>query len=140
MKNKKTETSKWTQFMDMNSGGGKKEKWAYIYIEAPEDEAETIFYNRFGHNPHRVSCTCCGSDYAITESDSLEKATAYERNCRYDGDKKDYVEEPDTRYSYKKYMTLAEYKGKADALFIYAKDIKPEERKGKVPTEGYVWI
>lgn len=26
----------WTRFMDMHSGGGSKEKWEYIYIEAPE--------------------------------------------------------------------------------------------------------
>ena len=47
--------SKWTNFHDMYSGGGLKEKpYTYIYIEAPEVEARTIFYNRFGHNPDRV--------------------------------------------------------------------------------------
>ena len=28
----------WTLFWDMHSGGGSKEKWTMIYIEAPEDE------------------------------------------------------------------------------------------------------
>lgn len=36
----------WTEFWDMHSGGGQKEKWAKIYIEAPEEEARVIFYNR----------------------------------------------------------------------------------------------
>lgn len=72
----------WTRFMDMHSGGGTKEPpYEYIYIEAPENEAKVIFYNRFGHNPERVSCTCCGDDYSISEEKSLEQATAYERNC-----------------------------------------------------------
>jgi len=52
--------------MDMHSGGDLKEKWQYIYIEAPEEEAKVIFYNRFGHNPNRVTCTCCGKDYSIS--------------------------------------------------------------------------
>lgn len=73
----------WTEFMDMHSGGGQKEKFAYCFIEAPEDEAKIIFYNRFGHNPERVTCTCCGEDYSISEYKTLEQATAYERNCEY---------------------------------------------------------
>jgi len=69
--------------MDMHSGGGQKEEWPFIIIEAPEDEARVIFYNRFGHNPERVTCTCCGEDYSISEEDSLEQATAYDRNCEH---------------------------------------------------------
>lgn len=71
----------WTHFWDMHSGGGLKEKWAHIYIEAPEDEARVIFYNRFGHSPDRVSCTCCGNDYSVSEEETLAQATAYHRNC-----------------------------------------------------------
>ena len=44
----------WTHFWDMHSGGGQKEKFGHCYIEAPENEAKVIFYNRFGHNPERV--------------------------------------------------------------------------------------
>lgn len=73
----------WTQFMDMHSGGPQKEQFAYCYIEAPEDEAKRVFYARFGHNPDRVSCTCCGSDYSISEYESLEQATAYNRGLRF---------------------------------------------------------
>lgn len=80
---KKEEKSMWTQFMDMYSGGGSKLEWNYIYIEAPIDKAKIIFQNKFGRNPEKVTCTCCGADYSINESESLEQATGYERNCRY---------------------------------------------------------
>lgn len=73
----------WTRFMDAYSGGGQKEPWPQIWIEAPEKEAKLIFYNRFGHNPDRVTCTCCGADYSIHEHETLEEATAYERGLRY---------------------------------------------------------
>lgn len=74
----------WTRFMDMSSGGYRKEKWAYIFIEAPEQEAKVIFYNRFGHNPERVSCTCCGQDYSIAEeAGNLADATVYARCCTW---------------------------------------------------------
>ena len=61
----------WTQFWDMHSGGSLKEQWQYIYIEAPEDEARVIFYNRFDHSPDRVTCTCCGEDYSVSEDADL---------------------------------------------------------------------
>lgn len=68
----------WTHFSDMYSGGGQKEKWDHIYIEAPKAEACVIFYNRFGHNPKRVSCTCCGDDYRIGESPTLEEGAEFD--------------------------------------------------------------
>lgn len=68
--------------MDMHSGGGLKEgNYTHIYIQAPEDEARVIFYNRFEHSPDRVTCTCCGSDYSVTSEDSIESLTSYYRNC-----------------------------------------------------------
>ena len=130
----------WTKFMDMHSGGSQKEKWAFIYIEAPENEAMIIFYNRFGHNPERVTCTCCGQDYSIDESETIERATAYERGCRWDNDKRCYVEEIDSKYSWKEYRTLDEYKKDNRVLFIHASEIKDNERIGYVPTQGYVWM
>lgn len=73
----------WTRFMDMHSGGGTKEEpYEFIYIEAPESEAKVIFYNRFGHNPDRVTCTCCGNDYSISEAVTLAQATGFERGCQ----------------------------------------------------------
>ena len=142
----------WTKFWDMHSGGGQKEEWAVIYIEAPEEEAIVIFYNRFGHNPDRVTCTCCGNDYSIDSGKSLKQLSGYHRGCRYAG-KKGYIEKRDTTYDKyangekeleetkvrHPYQTLEEYEKRPDVLIIYAKDIKPEERLGEVPTQGYVW-
>ena len=138
---KKKEEIKWTSFWDMHSGGSTKEKpYEIIYIEAPAAEAKIIFYNKFGHNPERVSCTCCGEDYSISERISLDQATAYHRNCRYDEKINGYVEEPDL-YSggNGKIMTVAEYLKEKDVLVIYAKDIKDSERHGDIPEQGYIW-
>lgn len=130
----------WTKFWDMNSGGGRKEKWDKIYIEAPMNEAKIIFYNRFDHSPDRVTCTCCGEDYSISSGESLADLTGYHRNCKYDDKKKGYVEEPDNRYGRQRLVSLEEYINQPNVLVIYEKDIKPEERVGEVPQQGYVWM
>jgi hypothetical protein len=138
----------WTQFWDMHSGGGAKERRngvdiSQIFIEAPENEARIIFYNRFGHSPDRVTCTCCGEDYSVSESKSLREATAFQRNCMWDKTKgKDgsYVEHADPERSYGKYIPLEEYVHMPDVLVIRKDEIKPEERQGEVPKQGYVWV
>lgn len=107
----------WTQFWDMHSGGGCKEEWSQIYIEASEPEARIIFYNKFGHNPSRVSCTCCGEDYDVSESPSLEEATAFDRRG----------------------ASLAEYEAESRTLIIRAGDINLGWRSGEVPEQGCVW-
>ena len=123
----------WTQFWDMHSGGSQKEKYANIFIEASDEgEAKIIFYNRFGHNPDRVTCTCCGEDYSIDSHESLEQITGFHRGCKYV--KGEYIEEG---YGL---LTLEEYAKKDDVLIIYASEIKDEERIGKVPEQGYVWL
>jgi hypothetical protein len=154
--------TRWTRFMDMHSGGPTKEPpYEFIYIEAPQDEAEVIFYNRFGHSPNRVSCTCCGDDYFIQESDSLEQATGYDRGCASGyvnavgkevpekeawvngkGVKKGYTFKLFERqkYKYLSYQTLKEYLKHKNVLVIRRKDIKPEERVGTLPQQGYVWM
>lgn len=131
----------WTRFHDMHSGGSQKEDWGRIYIEAPMEEAIVIFYNRFGHNPERVTCTCCGEDYSISEHESLAQLTAFDRNCEWTGGK--FIENPKNEH----YTSLEKYieTGKTycyreiNTLFIFNKDIKPEERTGDVPQQGYVW-
>lgn len=128
----------WTKFMDMHSGGWAKEDWEYIYIEAPQKEAELIFYHKFGHNPNRVTCTCCGEDYSIDEHQTLEQATAYERGCKYDEQTKQYLEQHSGR-SYP-YQTVDEYIKSPGVKVIYANEIKPEERTGELPEQGYVWV
>lgn len=123
----------WTRFMDMHSGGSCKERpHEYIYIEAPKNEACVIFYNRFGHSPSRVSCTCCGDDYSVEDGETLERVTAYERDCNWPTGGKGYdLESAKT--------TLAEYIARGDVLVIPASEIDPDERRGEVPTQGYVW-
>lgn len=168
----------WTQFWDMHSGGGTKvvrlEDGSFIdgnnftkegqpidciFIEASESEAKSIFYHRFGHNPERVSCGCCGEDYSISESDSLAQLTGFHRHCAYEKD--GYVEKQDEslrkhvrgaedeavwnayldgRGNAAKYQTVEEYMKRPDVLIVPATHIKPEERKGEVPIQGYVWV
>ena len=158
----------WTHFMDKYSGGGQKLDWEHIFIEAAEAEAKVIFYNHFKRNPERVTCTCCGDDYRISEHEDLALATAlataYERGCDYsyvlpDGTEKTdedwqalppdqrrelnahcrYLERKSLRHWARKYQTLEDYM-KTEALhFIPASHIKAEERAGSVPAEGFVW-
>lgn len=155
-------TVMWTQFMDMHSGGGQKLEWQYIYIEAPEAEAAVIFQNLFGRNPHRVTCTCCGDDYSLSESETLEDATGFERGCasayfdaegkRYSDDdwyklpiekRRDlqhrYVEEHGGSKSYRPYRTLQDYLENSKIKIIRASEITPSQRQGELQEEGYVW-
>lgn len=119
--------------MDMHSGGGTKQKpYECIYIEAPQAEACVIFYNRFGHSPGRVSCTCCGDDYSVGDGETLERLTAYDRGCKWSDRAKDYdLESAD--------LTLAEYIAQPDVLVVTASEIEPDQRRGEVPVQGYVW-
>lgn len=126
----------WTRFFDMHSGGGTKEEpYENIYIEAPENEAIIIFYNRFGHNPQRVTCTCCGDDYSIYEEPTLMQATAFERGA----ENSDQDVPSASVYSSHGHVTLDEYVTHPNVLVIRAEDIKPDERIGTVPVQGYVW-
>jgi len=153
--------------MDMHSGGGTKEAWEYIYIEAPEEEAKLIFYNMFGHSPERVSCTCCGEDYSISDYPSLKGASAYDRNCRAIETKRGddpilkareggcYLEEnevPPDGYTvsssprFREYVPFDEWLTHAGETtytesfrLINEADIQPKLRQGIVPEQGYVW-
>lgn len=153
--------SVWTEFWDMNSGGGRKEEWSRIYIEAPEKEARVIFYNRFGHSPDRVTCTCCGEDYS-TSSGSLTDVTGYHRNLpaiepeggsdsQLPDGVSDYLEpgeavpegcsiynEPFRRGGVP--ISIEDYMRDPEVLFIRSEDILPEWRQGEVPEQGYVWV
>lgn len=113
----------WTQFYDRHSGGGSKESDAdgreisKIYIQAPRAEAEIVFYNRFGHPADRISCTCCGEEYSVTQlEDGVTPAKWRER-------------------------ALEEGYGEKDenVLEIAAEQITASERVGAVPTSGWVW-
>ena len=101
----------WTLFYDMHSGGGAKEDWESIFIESgSEEEARRIFYNKFGHNPDRVTCTCCGNDYSIDSEDTLKE------------------------------LITPGFFGDESSLTIKEKDILPEWREGDIPAQGYVWV
>lgn len=161
-KAKAPKATPWTQFMDMHSGGGQKLEWQYIYIEAPKKEAISVFYSKFNRNPNRVTCTCCGDDYSLTESGSLLEATAYNRGCDYGwfnkagkevprdeawvsgkgttpGCTSKYVERKSKEKWAKPYVPFADYLKDKEVHFIYAKDIKKHERLCDVADEGYVW-
>ena len=134
----------WTQFdvrMDMHSGGDSKTQWQFIYIQAPEEVAEVVFYNRFGHNPYDVACQCCGSNYSITESKDLLQVTGYHRNCHWDGKK--YIEAARKERWYQeagtKHTPIETFLRDPTLLFIFASDIKDTERTGALPEvdDGY---
>jgi hypothetical protein len=127
-------------FLDMHSGGRTKEEpFDKIYIECDnEDEAKIIFYNIFGHNPERVTCTCCGEDYSINPPAPLAKATGFHRGCAWNDAGSETIEKPVPR-GFKKYQTLDEYMRGKRVLFIGADEITPDMREGEVPEQGYVW-
>jgi hypothetical protein len=154
--------------MDMHSGGRTKEPpYQHIYIEAPQAEAEVIFYNRFKHNPNRVTCTCCGADYSIGDGESLEELTGFDRNCEsgyilpdgrilkgkaaqeywYSVPREErqllahtYFEEPRTRKYGGAYSSMNDYFKREDVLRIDAQHINPQERHGSLPRQGYFYI
>jgi len=115
----------------MYSGGSAQEEpYSKIYIEASRKEAKVIFRNRFGHDPDRVTCSCCGEDYSIYEYETLEACSAYYRNCRWSKTEEKYIEEADTAYNKnRKVIPIEEYVRKPDVLVIRKEEIKPEERK-----------
>lgn len=95
----------WTLFWDMHSGGDTKLEWDKIYIESPEDIAVRVFAAKFDRQADNVTCPCCGDDYSVQESSSLEEATAYHRG--HNGYSKtvisveDYISQPNVKVIYK---------------------------------------
>lgn len=66
--------------MDMHSGGRTKIRGVdYVYIEAPQSEAELLFAKLTKRDPNHVTCDCCGEDYSVSEHATLEEASSYER-------------------------------------------------------------
>jgi hypothetical protein len=85
----KLNTGKVTRFMDMHSGGKLKTPFTHIYVDAPLDKALEIFKDTFERDPNNVTCKCCGEDFVYEECNSLEEATAYDRECKWLGKKYD---------------------------------------------------
>ena len=51
-----------------------------------------------------------------------------------------YVERQDEEHTWKTYLNLEDYLRSPEVLVIRAADIKPEERVGSLPRQGYVWV
>lgn len=82
----------WTKFTDMQTGGERKTDFQYIFVEG--EGAVARFESEFGRDPHQASCECCDEDFAVSTYSTLEQATGYPRNCRYDDDRETWIEEP----------------------------------------------
>ena len=109
----------WTEFDDDHSGGGTKvDDFELIYIEEKEEVARVIFFNRFGRNPDKVTSTCCGSDYSVSEEEELNDFFHF------------------SEYG----QTWHGRKEESEVLIIPSSEIKDEERVGEVPEQGYVWV
>jgi len=100
----------WTHFWDMHSGGSQKLDFAHCYIEASEDEAINIFTKLFDRSPYNVTCHCCGEDYSVSESETLEAATEYQRSNQY------------SNGGYDRVATLEEYSKAEGVRIIYKKE------------------
>lgn len=144
----------WTQFWDMHSGGSTKEPpYDKIYVELPKEQAIVWFYNRFGHSPYRVTCTCCGEDYSLYEDPSLAQITGYHRNLRYIEKGKAYrylepgKEVPEgwkitnisAGRSMEGQLTIEEYEAREDVLIVRRSEVEDSQLKGEVPQQGYIW-
>lgn len=116
----------WTRFMDMHSGGGRKEEpYALIFIEADEEEAKRVFFAKFGHNPQRVSCTCCGEDYSISSKGDFESLSLFDRRGFLGRNAEA--------------ESVERFRERRDVLIIHAEKISVEERRAYVPVQGFVW-
>ena len=133
----------WTKFWDLHSGGSTKQPpHEMIYIEAKEDKAILVFYNRFRNNPNDTACNCCGGKYTIKEYKTLEQATGFHRHCRWDDELKCWVEEPnDSLIKYggklEKLISLEDYRKQEDVLIVPKENIQPGEWKGEVPSPHF---
>ena len=92
----------WYRYMDMHSGGGQKSQWDYVYVEAESRRvADARFTGAIGREPGHVTCRCCGPDYSVSEDETLEEATSYDRGCPY-----------------KAHVTLEAYIARSDVLVL----------------------
>jgi hypothetical protein len=60
---------------DMGSGGSTKlPPCELIFVQELEDKAAALFTLLFDIDPRRVTCSCCGPNYAVAEYPSLKEA------------------------------------------------------------------
>jgi len=114
----------WTKFDDCHSGGGLKEKYEYIFIEAASEPiAIEKFKHLFQRDPHHTTCTCCGPDYWIESADTLLELTGYMRGCKSIGELYlDEPAEPDPQapefHKYHEYQTPEQFAARSDVLIV----------------------
>lgn len=144
----------WVLFWDMHSGGATKlPPYNKIYVEAPEDAARSYFQRKFGRDPENVTCSCCGEDYSVSQSESFLQASGYHRNLRYvepkrvdgryvvDDPNAGYIEEdapvPEGYSTGKRFgepLTEAEYLAKPDVLVVRGDEVLALLRSPQDPT------
>ena len=118
----------WTRFDDCHSGGGTKlGDLEVIFIQEKEEVARVVFYNRFGRNADKVTCTCCGPDYSVSEKDNLGDFHEFGKNTQR---RVDALECEELGISYQD----------DEMLIIPDCDVKDDERFGEVREQGYVWV
>ncbi len=106
----------WTEFRDLLSGGYQKTPYMFIWIEAPQNEAESIFYSRFGEAADDIACVCCGSNFGVTEY-------------------------PDLNEPLRKFVMsgMIDYLSNVATCFIYETDIEPQERTALLRDRSYTY-
>lgn len=114
----------WTHFMDMHSGGRAKDKFEHCYIQANKKMAIKIFRIKFGHDPEKVACSCCGENYSIHEGESLSQLSAFYRNCKWT--KSGHIEKPE--YPGKRVIPINEYCVSDGVKVISDSEITLEEK------------
>lgn len=121
----------WTQFDDCHSGGGTNTEYEVIYIQAPQDEAIAVFGARFGMSPYSVNCSCCGQNYSVSECADFTQATGWDRNLvsTEEGYTEDLGIKGSRLWSSRPPISIMEYLNSNRACFIFARDIKEEERE-----------
>ena len=121
----------WTLFWDMHSGGTTKFKpYEQIYVEAPQELAESVFVTRTGQNPNWVACSCCGENYSVSEHESLDNATSFHRSGYTHGS-----------YKREEMKTILEYIQQPEVLVIRADSFTEEEKSAARPKSGrFVWV
>ncbi len=101
----------WYRYMDMSSGGSQKTEWGHIYVEADtRGEADAVFEDRTGRSPYYTTCDCCGEDYSVSEDDTLEESSEYDRR--------------DFRHRPERIVPMDEYSDWPDVLII-RKEVEP---------------
>lgn len=95
------------RFVDKFTGGFAKTNFHYVYVEADSDiEAYTVFNNELSVVPSFIN-------YAVEVYDTLESASAFERECTWDETALVYNEDG---------IPVDEFLNRGDVLFIPYED------------------